>query len=129
MLRWHSQPLVVCDGADVRRTLVADLAADSGLFLDETVVLGRHGETGGVLDSQVTITGQDGVLLVERLGYHGDGDPDQERFLRPGRRIRTRSAFGRCAEELLAGPDEVLFEVAGGGRLIRSFGDAGDSVG
>jgi hypothetical protein len=98
-------------------------------LLDETVVLGRHGERGGILASQVAITGRGRPLLVESLGFDGSADPGEQRFLRRGRTIRTRSAFGRCAGELVAGPDEVLFELAGGGRLVRSFGEAAGSVG
>jgi len=47
--RYAGQPLIVADGADVRRTSDLTVATDARLQLREVVVLGRVGELGGTL--------------------------------------------------------------------------------
>jgi len=66
-LLWKGLPFVVT--ADARSQRTTDLHLDPGAsaLLRETLVLGRHGETGGAIDSGMTVTGEHGPVLVERL--------------------------------------------------------------
>jgi urease accessory protein len=66
-LLWRGLPFVVAADATARRH--TDLVLDSGarVLMRETLVLGRHGETGGVLSSSLVATGSGGPLLVEHL--------------------------------------------------------------
>lgn len=54
-LTYAGQPLVVSDGADVTRTLQADLAASAQLRLRDTLVLGRTGQRGGRVRSETLL--------------------------------------------------------------------------
>ena len=66
-LLWHGEPLVVAQGADVRRHLSVELGSTSRVVLRETLVLGRSGEEPGTLVSR-TDAHRDGVpVLVEEL--------------------------------------------------------------
>lgn len=68
-LRWDSLPFVVATGADVRRTTRIRLGADARLWLRETLVMGRTGETGGhvrsLLDVRQRVGEQTAPVLVE----------------------------------------------------------------
>lgn len=66
-LRYSGEPLVVSDGADVRRTLSVDLADGASARLRETVVLGRTGERGGRLDGDVVLRRGPDEFFRERL--------------------------------------------------------------
>ncbi|WP_082406342.1 urease accessory protein UreD [Microbacterium sp. No. 7] len=73
-LLWHGLPFVIATDADVRRRTTIRCAAGGAVLLRETLVLGRHGEAGGRLHSQLTATDTAGDLLVEHLVLDGD-DP------------------------------------------------------
>jgi len=66
-LVWHGEPFVVAEGADVRRTLTAHLAASSSLALRETLVLGRSSEVPGRLVARTDVTRGGSPVLVEEL--------------------------------------------------------------
>jgi urease accessory protein len=66
-LFWRGLPFVVTSEARARRRTELTLGAGAAALIRETLVLGRHGEIGGAIESEVTATGDDGPLLVERL--------------------------------------------------------------
>ncbi len=66
-LRWHGEPFVVADGADVDRRLDADVATGGQLMLRDTLVLGRHGEVGGAVCSRTRIAYGGRPVLAEDL--------------------------------------------------------------
>ena len=66
-LRWHGEPFVVSDGANVLRHSSIRLAPGARAALRETVVLGRSGETGGSLTSRTRVDLAGRPLLVEDL--------------------------------------------------------------
>ena len=66
-LSWHSEPFVVAQGAVVRRDLGADVGPGARLWLRDTLVLGRHGETGGRLDSRTRVRRAGREVFAEDL--------------------------------------------------------------
>ncbi|MCU1514132.1 MAG: urease accessory protein [Microbacteriaceae bacterium] len=70
-LLWRGLPFIVTAGASARRRSEFVLAEGAAVLLRETLVLGRHGEIGGVIDSGVTVVGDGGPILVERLEAAG----------------------------------------------------------
>ncbi len=70
-LIWRGLPFVVTTEAHARRRTELMLGAGATVLLRETLVLGRHGEVGGAIDSSVTAIGDGGPLLVERLEADG----------------------------------------------------------
>lgn len=70
-LLWRGLPFVVTDGAEVERRTTIDLAAGATAVIRETLVLGRHGESGGRLRSAITARDAEGPLLVEQLDLDG----------------------------------------------------------
>lgn len=72
-LRWRGEPLVVADGADVRRASVATLADDATLLLREALVLGRTGQVGGSVRVSSRIDRGGRPLLVEEQHFDPAG--------------------------------------------------------
>ena len=70
-LLWRGLPFVVTTGAMSRRSTEVVIGAGAAALLRETLVLGRHGETGGALESGMTVSGEGGPILVERLEADG----------------------------------------------------------
>ncbi|WP_396643555.1 urease accessory protein UreD [Microbacterium sp.] len=70
-LLWRGLPFVVTDGADVERRTTLDLATGATAVIRETLVLGRHGESGGRLRSAFTARDAEGPLLAEQLDLDG----------------------------------------------------------
>jgi urease accessory protein len=70
-LLWHGLPFVVAAEARTRRRTELVLGHGAAVLLRETLVLGRHGEIGGVIESGIAATGDDGPILVERLEASG----------------------------------------------------------
>lgn len=64
-LRWSGEPLVVADGADVRRDLHLELAGGAAVLLRETAVLGRAAQLGGVLRTRTRVHQDGRPVLVE----------------------------------------------------------------
>jgi urease accessory protein len=142
-LTWLTQPFVVTDGADVDRSLHIELATGAGLWLRDTVVLGRHAQAGGRLRCR-THAAYDGVpLLVEEVTYAGDpATAVGQAFVRGShRRIDTELVLGAChGEEMTVAegrsrgrhvghssdnrpPHRTLLELAGPGRVIRTLSE------
>lgn len=121
-LVWDSEPLVVADGADVTRTLTADLGPQGRCALRETIVLGRTGESGGPLLTRTRITQDGRPLLVEDLDLR---DPHVRRspaVLGDHRTLDTAVLAGSRFEHSDA------LQLAGCGTVLRSVGGsiAGD---
>ena len=110
-LVWHGEPFVVAAGADVRRSLTADLAAGTSLVLRETLVLGRSGEVPGRLRCRTDVTRDGSPLLVEEL--------DSATGLGPHRVLDQVLRLGRSAEP---GPHTMRLE--SGDTVDRWLGDA-----
>ncbi|MGK2852882.1 MAG: urease accessory protein UreD [Microbacteriaceae bacterium] len=70
-LLWRGLPFVITAEARTRRRTELVLGPDAAVLLRETLVLGRHGEIGGAIESGVTAAGDDGPFLVERLEADG----------------------------------------------------------
>jgi urease accessory protein len=70
-LLWKGLPFVVTDEGRSLRTTDLTLGEGAQALIRETLVLGRHGETGGAIVSRFTATDRDGPLLVEHLEADG----------------------------------------------------------
>jgi urease accessory protein len=70
-LLWRGLPFVITAEARARRRTELVLGPAAVVLLRETLVLGRHGEIGGAIDSGIAAVGDDGPLLVERLKADG----------------------------------------------------------
>ena len=70
-LLWKGLPFVVAAEARAHRHTHLLLGADAAVLLRETLVLGRHDEIGGAIDSSLTVFDSDGPVLVERLDADG----------------------------------------------------------
>lgn len=66
-LVWRGLPFVVASGAQSRRVTEISLAAGAAVLMRETVVLGRHGERGGEVSSQLRIEQENRPVLGEQL--------------------------------------------------------------
>jgi urease accessory protein len=107
VLVWSGEPLVVCDGARVVRTL--DVAvADTGRFLlRDRVALGRTGQAGGALTCRTTMTWAGRPALLEELVLDGLGAGDPG-WLGPSRVVDSVTALGwRPAEPRAHGTPPV----------------------
>lgn len=71
VLVWAGEPLVVCDGAQVFRTLDVSVADTGRLLLRDRVALGRTGQVGGDLTCRTTMTYAARPALVEELTVGG----------------------------------------------------------
>jgi urease accessory protein len=70
-LIWRGLPFVVAAGTRTRRTTDIVLGPDAAVLLRDTVVLGRHGETGGDITSELRIERDGRPVLLERLEADG----------------------------------------------------------
>ncbi len=66
-LIWHGLPFVVTSEARAARHTELELDTGAAVLVRETLVLGRHGEIGGAIDSGISAYGIDGPMLIERL--------------------------------------------------------------
>ncbi|MET0672028.1 MAG: urease accessory protein UreD [Microbacterium pygmaeum] len=71
VLRWHGLPFVLAAGADVRRRTTIFLQPQARALVRETLVLGRHAETGGHLRSSFDVADAGGPVLCETLEIDG----------------------------------------------------------
>ena len=80
-LLWRGLPFVVTAEARARRHTELVLGPGAAVLLRETLVLGRHGEIGGAIESGITA----GAFLVERLeadaAFPGPGVLGEHRVL------------------------------------------------
>ncbi|GAA3096235.1 urease accessory protein [Kribbella aluminosa] len=68
-LQWYAEPFVVAADADVTRTTTTRLTAGCTAQLRESIVLGRHNETGGRLHTSTRAWLDDQPLLAEDLEF------------------------------------------------------------
>lgn len=66
-LIWRAAPFVAAGGADVTRRTRIELGRDAVALVSETMVLGRAGESGGLLRAEQHVTLDRRELLVEEL--------------------------------------------------------------
>ncbi|WP_458040337.1 MULTISPECIES: urease accessory protein UreD [Bacteria] len=70
-LLWRGLPFVVSEGADVERRTSLELETGARAVIRETLVLGRHGERGGRVESSFSARDAGGPVLVEQLALDG----------------------------------------------------------
>jgi urease accessory protein len=117
VLTWGALPFVVADGARVHRSSEVDLAEGATAVLRESLVLGRTGQEGGVLESRSRYRLAGRPLLVESLWL----DPDARRnpaVLAGARCLDTVTVLGR---RLPDGPD--VLQLDGPGSIARRLVD------
>lgn len=115
-LSWHGLPLVVSQGAVTLRRTTAHLGEGARLLMRETVVLGRHGETGGRVTSALSIGDAHGPVLLEETSLDGLAP-------RPGilgrRRVLDSVVCAGFSPETAAG--DLVFDRPG--AMARTIGD------
>lgn len=70
-LLWRGLPFIVTADARARRHTEFVLGPAAAVLLRETLVLGRHDEIGGGIESGIAAVGDGGPFLVERLEADG----------------------------------------------------------
>jgi len=120
-LRYHGEPFVVADGADVQRTLRVELAVTAGLRLRETLILGRSGESGGRLRSETRLRIADLDVWVEDQLLDPDGDRRRSGML--GDR-RVLDSMIMVATDVVTAPTGAVGYalVRGRGSVVRYLG-------
>jgi urease accessory protein len=121
-LTWAGLPFVVADGARVCRATDVDLGLGAAAALRETLVLGRTGQEGGVLDTRTRVRLDGRPLLAESLRL----DPR-------ARRDPTALAGARCLDtvtlighRLVDHPDVLQLDATGSfaRRLVDHLHDS-----
>jgi urease accessory protein len=118
---WEGLPFVVCEGAEVRRSTVIEMASGARAVVRETLVLGRAGEHGGTLRQATRVSLAGAELLVEDLDLHA------ARRRAPGvlgedRVLDTVSAFGFRPPDHPGTEVRGRLDLAGPGALQRYIG-------
>lgn len=114
-LHWWGEPLVVCDGAIVHRSLHAAVAEGGELLMRDAVRLGRHGEHGGELHCETLIEHAARPAVVEHLVLD-DSHRDLPGYLGEHRTIDTVTIVGRRPS-----PATDIFELAAPGAIHRTY--------
>lgn len=114
------QPLIVADGARVRREVSIDLAPDARLLHRETLVLGRHGEEGGAIRARTRVLRAGRPVFDDTLDTFEVAVRSSPAVLGDARVVGSLSLFG-CGEELES-PEGLL--LASGDQLVRRLGDS-----
>lgn len=120
---WAAKPFIVAAGADVSRNLVLRLGRNASALIQETVVLGRAGESGGRLVNRTRAHCEETPVLVEELLFDG-GMPT------PGITGRHRvmesllSLHGGSLARPTAAGGQTTLELERGGSLSRWMGSA-----
>ena len=121
VLMWPGEPFVVASGANVLRHTSIDLGAGAATCLRETLVLGRTGEIGGAVRSQLTARRCGELLLVEDLDLTDAGLRSRPGMLGSARVIDTVCLLGVVAPELPTMTTGVRFDLDGPGAVARSL--------
>lgn len=120
-LTWEGLPTVITADGELVRSTVVRVAPGASVALRETLVLGRTGETGGRLRSDLDATDAEGPLLRESLEVHGDRP--EPGVLGKSRVMDSIVVLG----ERLDPVDETgiaRLDLAGSGTTLRYLGDA-----
>jgi urease accessory protein len=121
-LRYDGAPFVVSDGADVERTFDLGLDPTAGVWLRDTVVLGRFGEIGGRLRSRTAIAVDGQPVLREDQLLDPAGIRRSPGMLGPYRVIDTVLAIGTDRSAPPPGA-AVRYDLVGGlGSITRYIG-------
>ncbi|MEV4647326.1 urease accessory protein UreD [Saccharopolyspora sp. NPDC049357] len=117
-LVWAAAPFVVAGGADVDRRTGIVLDDGAVALLSETLVLGRSGEEGGGLRSELrcALAGRD--LLVEELDLRSPELRKAPGILGDCRVLATAALLGARPDERVSPPETPL---AGPGSIARSL--------
>ncbi|NEA33940.1 urease accessory protein UreD [Streptomyces sp. SID13031] len=118
-LTWHGEPFVVSEGADVLRSMEVNLESGCSAAIRESLVFGRHGETGGTLRSSQRAWLDGELLLAEDL----DLAPEARQgwaILGTARCLDSLTTLGRRLPETPATPASADKQVEAG-----SLGSAG----
>lgn len=120
-LAWAGLPTVITDAGRLTRSFTMTLAGGSSALLRETLVLGRVGESGGVLKAATDIRDERGPILCEALEARGDAP------------VPGILGAARVVDSVIAVGDSVLvgdvdgatrLELERGGAVVRFLGDA-----
>jgi urease accessory protein len=93
-LVWAGEPLVVSEGAQVERLLIADVDKGGRLLVRDQVALGREGEEGGSLWCRTELAYAGQPTLVETLDLRGRREREEPSVLGVNRVIDTVTAVG-----------------------------------
>jgi urease accessory protein len=117
-LVWHAAPFVVAGGADVGRKLDLTLDHAAVAAVRETLVLGRHGEAGGMIHSRQRVTLDGAPLLVETLDLRNREIRELPGVLGPHRVVASAMLLGLDAGTQVS---PVSTPLAGPGALARAL--------
>jgi urease accessory protein len=112
-LSWHDEPFVVSEGADVSRSMTVELQTGCELAFRESLVFGRHGETGGILHSSQRAHLDGELLLAEDLDLSPTARPGWA-ILGDARCLDSITTLGRRLPE-----DPATLQLHGPGSMVR----------
>ena len=116
---WRAAPFVVAGGASVTRDTRLDLADGAAALLEETVVLGRSGETGGAVTTRTRATHAGRELLVEDVELTCPGRRSMPGALGAGRVLATAALLGVDVDPATMRPERET-RLHGPGVLARA---------
>ncbi|WP_327334742.1 urease accessory protein UreD [Streptomyces anulatus] len=127
LLTWAGKPFVVSDGIATHRDTRIRLHGTGRILMQEKIVLGRAGQTGGDLTTSLNATDDTGPVQVEHL------DLSRQTRSMPGilgnlRSMDTVTALGwspglPCEPEAgTTGPGETYFRLDRAGAVLRWIG-------
>jgi urease accessory protein len=120
-LVWRAEPFVVATGAVVDRDVAVTLDGTATVALRETLVLGRVGESGGVVRQRLRADTAAGPLLAEDLGI--DGARPRLGVLGTYRVVDSVTVLGRRAPPIPTPEGAHRLELDGPGTVLRYLGD------
>jgi urease accessory protein len=112
-LSWHGEPFIVSEGADVSRSMTVELESGCELAIRESLVFGRHGETGGSLRSYQRAHLDGELLLAEDLDLSPAARPGWA-ILGDARCLDSITTLGRRLPE-----DSATLQLQGPGSIAR----------
>lgn len=115
-LIWRGLPFVVASGARARRVTEIALSPGAAVLMRETVVLGRHGEKGGEILSELRIEQTEAPVLLEFL--EADAAKPEVGVLGTNRVIDSVIAAGYQPP---AGAGDLVLETPG--AIARNLGE------
>jgi urease accessory protein len=121
-LIWRGLPFVVASGARALRVTEISLEHGAAVLMRDTVVLGRHGENGGEIRSEMGIQQEDQPVLVERL--EADAAAPQAGVLGVHRVLDAVVAAG-----VRPPPGEGILTLETPGAIARYLGEEAHSSG
>ncbi|MDX5575374.1 urease accessory protein UreD [Streptomyces sp. ID01-9D] len=127
LLTWAGKPFVVSDGIATHRNTRIRLHGTGRILMQEKIVLGRAGQTGGDLTTSLNATDDTGPVQVEHL------DLTRQTRSMPGilgnlRSMDTVTALGWSPEPAgepeagTTGPGETYFRLDRAGAVLRWIG-------